>query len=168
MKIRRSGLNEGRKRTGKEMINEMALVERIDHFDATAEGFDEFELLADDQMVALTGEHGVFLLVEDNDNVAGRDTGFLIAFAREGDLLTVAHALIDVNFENRLRLDDLLCVARLAAIFRGDYFALAATLSASRLRLLDHTRRQLMNTHLHARPFARSALCHRAFFAAPT
>ena len=63
-------------------------------------------------------------------------TDRLICLAGEGDLVSVLHALVDVNLERLLLLDRLLSVALSALIVRGDLRPTAAACTALLLCLL--------------------------------
>lgn len=55
------------------------------------------DCLLHDNVVAAPLEHRVLALLEDEHNVSGFDTRLLVAFPAECDLLSIAHALVDVD-----------------------------------------------------------------------
>jgi hypothetical protein len=73
-------------------------------------------------------EKGVFLLIQDNDDVTGLEAGFLISLSSKGDLLSVLlHALVDLHLENLLLAIDLAAIDLFAAELGVDALALALT-----------------------------------------
>lgn len=84
-------------------------------------------------------EDGMLLLVQDDDDIAGLEFRLLIALAVKDDLLTVGHSLVDVYLEDLPVADDLFALALLASIGGVDALALAATVRADGLDLLDQT-----------------------------
>ncbi|KAG5460693.1 MAG: hypothetical protein BJ554DRAFT_7216 [Olpidium bornovanus] len=66
------------------------------------------------------------------------DTGHLVTFALEGDLLSISHALIDEDFQHLALRNYLASVALLALVTLIDRFPLSVALVARLLNLLQH------------------------------
>ena len=81
----------------------------------------------------------MLLLLKDDHHVAGDDSGCLVSFTVEGDLLAVLHALVNMDLEDLALALSLLSLALLAAILLLDDFSLAVALRAHSLHLLHHT-----------------------------
>lgn len=110
---------------------------RNDELEA-AKGIGEGHGVVDEEVLAVTGEDRVLLLLQDNDDVAGsRDAADLSALAGEGDLVASAHSLLDVDAEDVAGLNHLLPAARLALVLLRDAAA-AATALVARLGGLGH------------------------------
>ena len=117
------------------------------------------------QVIALSLEPRVGLLLDDKDDIAGDDVGPLVALAGKGDLLAVLHALVDRHVQHLALGDGLLAVALLAPVLFPDDLALAVAVWADGLEALDHGA-HLAHHRLHAGSAAAVALLHGAFLSA--
>lgn len=114
-----------------------------------------------DEIIVHALELGMFLLVEHDDDVAGNDTGLLIAFACacayangvavssyrsythpsdtiKNNFLPIDHALLHKHLQDLLLRRDLLAIAHLALVLFADGLAGATAIWAHLLDLLDH------------------------------
>ena len=87
---------------------------------------------------------------------------YLISLPSEGDLLSVLHALVDLNLQNFPLAIHLASVALFAPQLRVDPLALALALAAHGLDLLHHTGSQLLDANLHTGAAAGGAALYGA------
>ena len=115
----------------------------------TGQSLGKSEVLLVDKIVTLANElaRRIRLLLEDDDNVTGHDSGLLVGLAVEGDLLARPHTLIDVDLEVKLLGGDLLTPASLTLVLLGDGLTATHTLVTSGLHPLHHTGAQLTENH---------------------
>jgi hypothetical protein len=120
-------------------INEQSVVIQVlDRQLATTKRSEDIDRSLMEEIVALSAEAVVWLLVNLNDNIARCDAWRLIGFAVEGDCLTALHALVDVHLHNLLLANDFAAVARLALVLVVDDLARTRALVTGRLHLLNH------------------------------
>lgn len=81
-----------------------------------------------------------------------------ISLTREGDLLSILHALLDHHLKNLLLLRHLLTLAAWASILVADGLTSSLALIAGMLHLLNHSWPQLANLDLHTRTLTTRAL----------
>ena len=110
----------------------------------------------------------VWLLINDDDDVAGLGAWEFVRFAVEGVLISVGCAFVDVNFNDLLLLRDLLSIAGLALEGVIDNFTLAMAVVTWSLRLSVHAWSELLHLHDHTPSFALWALLNCAFLASLT
>lgn len=110
------------------------------------------------QIVPVAHEHGVLLLLENNDHVTGVQIGVLVALMLEGDLLAVLHAALNIHGDRVLLRHQLVAVAHVAGLIEG--LALAAALLAGLLDLLDEAGSKLNTLKNHAASLADRAGVH--------
>lgn len=130
----------------------------------TGESGQQVNLGLVEQVVILALESRVGLLLDLEDNVAGKDTGHLITFTAELDLVAIAHTLVDVDMQHLALHHGLLTVALLAAVLVADDLALTVTVRADSLEALDH-RTHLAHHRLHTATIAARAFLDRTLLA---
>ena len=145
---------------------DFTVVKMSDNFGETAKRLDKCQLHLHQQIISAALEHWVVLLVEDDNDITGRQARRLIALTIKCDLLSVIHALVDVNLKHFPLGNHLLARARLAAIFLLDCLAGAVAVAAVALNLLDHAWAKLTVLDLHALAAAFLACGHGAVLAA--
>mmetsp|Transcript_9186 Transcript_9186/g.17523 ORF Transcript_9186/g.17523 Transcript_9186/m.17523 type:complete len:276 (-) Transcript_9186:669-1496(-) len=101
----------------------------------TRQGLVQGNILGDQQVGPLTFEQLVFLLLNNKVNITRFHAWRFIRHSPEGNLLIVAHALFDIDFQN------------LAFRFGRGRRSLSVTNGAMTLHLRNHSRTQL--THFH-------------------
>ena len=99
---------------------------------------DEVDLCLVDEVVLPTGEAGVGLLLDLENDIASEDAGGLITLTTELNLGPAANTAVDVDVEDLAVDYCLLAETLLAAILVLDDLALAAAVRAYRLKALDH------------------------------
>lgn len=105
---------------------------------ATSQRLDELNLAAVQKVVLLTGEAGVRLLLNLEDDISGLDTRRLVTLATELNLGAAADTTVNVNVEDLAVDGGLLAVAALAAILVLDGLSLSVTVGTDSLESLDH------------------------------
>ncbi len=101
-----------------------------------------------EQIGTLAFENWMLLGVKDDDDVARREAGGLVALALECNPLLILHTLVNVDFENLALWQHLLAVASLASVLLLDLLACAIALGALALHLLHHARAELAKLNL--------------------
>lgn len=91
--------------TGQLVEHEGSLVERLQVSSETAERLRETDGHVDDEVVAAPRVDRMLQLVHHDDDVARLKADLLVAFAVEGDLVPVLHALLNVNLDGLFRFD---------------------------------------------------------------
>merc|ERR1719289_836881 len=133
-----------------------------------AQGLDEIQLHFNDEIPAVTRECRMGLLVQNDDDVARFQTGFLVTLAGERNFLSIPHSLVDMNLEDFSLVHDLPTAAVLTSVFGADGLSLSLTGGALALNLLHHTGAQLLNSDLHSGTAAVGTLLRRHAFLAAT
>lgn len=110
----------------------------LDENGTTGKGGNEIDLALVKEVVLLTGEAGVGLLLDDKHNIAGENTRRLVTLTAEFDLGTALNTTVDVDVEDLAIDDGLLAVALLAAILLLNHLAFAIAVRANSLEALDH------------------------------
>lgn len=105
---------------------------------ATGKGGNEIDLALVKEVVLLTGEAGVGLLLNNEDNIAGENARCLVTLTAELDLGTALNTTVDVHVEDLAIDDGLLAVALLAAILLLNHLAFTVAVGADSLEALDH------------------------------
>ena len=90
------------------------------------------------KVVVLALEPGVRLLLDFEDNITVYNTGDLVTFPAELNLVTVLDTLVDVDMKHLALHDGLLTVTLLAAVTLTDVLTLTVAVRANRLEALDH------------------------------
>lgn len=86
--------------TGLALDHHLPSVQMLDNPLEAAKGLVQAEGLGNEEVGTLPLEGVVLLLLDDEVDVTGLHVGLLIGHATEGDLLVVAHALVDVNLQD--------------------------------------------------------------------
>ncbi len=107
-----------------------------------AKGLVQAEGLGHEEVGTLPLEGVVLLLLHDEVDIAGFHVGLLVGHAAEGDLLVVAHPLVDVNLQD------------LALLLAAALVPLTGTGAAGTLELLDHAEGDLTELHDGTLPVA--------------
>lgn len=95
---------------------------------ATSQRSEKIDRLLENEVVALSLELVVLLLLNDNDDIARHGVGRLVGLASKSDRLTVLHALVHCYLQHFTLLDHLVAVAGLALVFGVDQLALTVTI----------------------------------------
>jgi len=148
--------------------DESSVVEGGDGPLEAAQGLDEIQLHFNDEIAAVTRECRMGLLVQNDDDVARFQTGFLVTLAGERNFLSILHSLVDMNLEDFSLVHDLPTAAVLTSVFGADGLSLSLTGGALALNLLHHTGAQLLNSDLHSGTAAVGTLLRRHAFLAAT
>jgi hypothetical protein len=114
-----------------------------------------------EEIIVLALEAGVGLLLNLENDIAGHDTGHLVTFAAELNLVAIAHTLVNVDVKHLALNDGLLAVALLAAVLVTDALSLSVTIRANGLEALDHGA-HLAHHGLHTATVAARALLDRS------
>jgi hypothetical protein len=152
---------------GQNVDAEPALVEVLDIDGATSESSDELDIALVKEVVFFSGETGVGLLLDLEDDVASLDARCLITVAAELDLGASANTTVDMNVEHLTVHNGLLSVALLAAILVLDDLTLAVAVGADGLESLDHGT-HLAHHCLHTLTVTSSTPAHSALLASVT
>lgn len=121
-----------------DLDNERSLVKMFDSELATSKSRQKVNLDFGNEIVFLSTESVVWLLLNDNNNVSGLSRRRLVGFATKNDGLTTLHTLVDVDLQHLLVRNDLLALAGCATILRVDVLASTRTVVTSSLDLLNH------------------------------
>lgn len=121
------------------------IVEMFDRELTAAECGEKIDLELREQVITLSAETLMRLLIDLNDHVSRARSRSLVTLTMESDRLAALHALVDMDLEHLLLAVDLLTVTRLTLVLVIDHLSCARTLVARALKLLDH------RTHLPER-----------------
>lgn len=124
--------------TGQDLNAEPPVVEVLNVDGSTSQSSDQLDLTLVEEVVFLTGEAGVGLLLNLENDVTGLDARGLVTLTTELNLGTAPNTAVDVNVENLAVDDCLLAVALLAAVLVLDGLTLAIAVGADGLEALDH------------------------------
>ena len=105
---------------------------------STSQSGEQVDLGLAEQVVALSLESRVRLLLEHNNDVSGDNTWSLVGFALELDLLARLHSFVDVDLENLSLRVGLLSVALLAPVLGVHHLSGSLALVTRLLDLLHH------------------------------
>lgn len=133
----------------------------------SSQGRDELNLRLIEQVVIASGESGVRLLFDLEDDITRNDTRGLITFAAELDLGTRFDTTIHMDVKNLAINNSLLAHALLAAVLILEYLSFSVAIRADGLESLDHGA-HLAHHRLHAVTVTACASPNRAFLAAAT
>mmetsp|Transcript_31585 Transcript_31585/g.72598 ORF Transcript_31585/g.72598 Transcript_31585/m.72598 type:complete len:291 (+) Transcript_31585:160-1032(+) len=141
----------------------LAIVQVVDNKNCAGQGLRQRDRLGHQEIVTLTLEHLVFLLLNHKDDVTRHQPGFLVCFASEINFLAVLHALLNVHLEDALLLGHLVAPASLATVLVLNDTSFAFAVGAASLHLLHHPWCNLTDNNLHTAPLAPLAGCRSAF-----
>jgi hypothetical protein len=133
----------------------------------TSQSGDQVDLSMVQEIIVPTGEAGMGLLLDLEDNIASKDTRGLVTLAAELNLGAALDATIDMDVKDLAIDNGLLAEALLAAILVLNNLTLAIAVRADCLEALDH-RTHLTHHGLHAMAVAARAFPNSAFLAAAT
>jgi hypothetical protein len=105
---------------------------------SSSQSSQKIDLSLANQIISIPLESGVLLLFDDKNDITGLDTGSLITLAREFDLVTTLHTLVDVNLQDLSLLHRLLSVTVLALVFGVNDLSGSFTITTRLLNLLNH------------------------------
>lgn len=134
---------------------------------STTQCCQEVDFLLEEQIVLLSLEPLMRLLLNNNNNISRGDTRRLVALSTEVDRLSTAHTFIDMHLEHLLLRHNFLAITRLALVFMIDNLARPRTFITRLLQLLDH-RTHLAQRDLDSASTASPTLPHGAFLATLT
>lgn len=117
----------------------------------------QIDLSLVEEVVVLTLEAGVGLLLDLEHHVTGHDTRRLVTLAAELNLVAIAHTLVDVDVEHLALNDSLLGVTLFAAVLVADSLSLTVAVRADGLEALNHGT-HLAHHSLHTATVAARAL----------
>ncbi|KXS96702.1 hypothetical protein AC578_9443 [Pseudocercospora eumusae] len=121
-----------------DLTSQPALVEMLDVDGTTGECCEKVNLSVVEQVVALSLETWVWLLLDLELNVARLYTRHLVTLAPEVDFGAALHTTVDVHVQNLAFDDSLLAVALLALVLLSDGLTLTIAVRADGLESLDH------------------------------
>ncbi|KAH3663342.1 hypothetical protein OGAPHI_005332 [Ogataea philodendri] len=127
-------------------------------FSASKSG-EKIDLGVIEQVLALSSEQWMFLLVNHENNVTRNDVWLLVTFSRENDSLTSLHSWIDVNLQDLSLVNDLLTLTGLTSVLWRDDVSFSVTNLTSGLESLDH-RTHLSGDELHSHTVTGRTLLH--------
>lgn len=152
----------------RENINgEPPVVEVLDVDGTTGKGSDELDVANIEQVVFPTGEAGVRLLLNLENDIASLDTRRLVTLTSELDLGAASNTLVDVDVEDLAVDGSLLSVALFASVLLLDDLTLSVAVGADSLESLDH-RTHLAHHGLHAVTITARAALDSALLATKT
>lgn len=152
----------------RENVNgEPPVVEVLDVDSTTSKGGDELNVANIEQVVFPTGEAGVRLLLNLENDIASLDTRCLVTFTSELDLGAASNTLVDVDVEDLAVDGCLLSVALFASVLLLDDLTLSVAVGADSLESLDH-RTHLAHHGLHAVAITARAALDSALLATKT
>jgi hypothetical protein len=146
---------------GQDFDGQPALVKVLDINSAASECSEEVDLGVVVEVVALTLEARVRLLLNLELHITRLDAGHLVTLSSEIDLGTGLHTLVDVDVEHLALDDGLLAGALLALVLLADLLALTVAVRADGLESLDHGT-HLAHHGLHTLALAALASLHSA------
>lgn len=161
------GRTGGNSLAGEDFNGEPSLIEVLDVDGATSQGGDQLNLGVVEEVVLPTGEPGVWLLLNLEDDITGDYAWCLVSLAAELNLGAALNTTVDMDVEDLAIHDGLLARAPLAAILVLEDFALAIAIGANGLETLDHGS-HLAHHGLDALAVAATTLLDRALLAATT
>ena len=95
-----------------------------------------------------------------DDNIAWLNAWVLIGLSVENVLFAIGGALVDLDLDDLLFLDDLLAVACLTLVFLTDYLTLTLAVIAGARALRVHAGPQLLHHCAHTLALAGAAVLH--------
>lgn len=134
--------------TGLVLYSDLAAIKVSQHEIDASKSLEKRDLLFNQKISSAALESIVGLLLDLNDDITGLDIREFISLAMEDVFLTVGSALIDLDLEYLLILDDFLAIAFLALVFLVDDLTLTVAVIAWASTLRVHARSQ----HLHDSP----------------
>lgn len=105
---------------------------------ASTESGKQVDLDLRNEVVLVSLEPLVRLLLDHDNHVPRRNTRRLIALSRELNRLPSLHALVDMHLQHLLLRNDLARITSLALVFMVDDLSRTRAFVARRLELLDH------------------------------
>jgi hypothetical protein len=105
---------------------------------STTKGGKKVDFGLAEQVVTLSLETGVRLLLENNDDISSDNTRALVRFSLELDLLTRLHSFVDVNLQDLSLRVGLFAVTLLAPVLGVHHFSSTLALVTRLLDLLHH------------------------------
>jgi hypothetical protein len=149
--------------------DKIALIECLDDLLEAAERLNQLQVHDHSQIGAISKlKHRMLFHVQDNDDVAWLQIGFLIALAVEDYPLPILHALLNVHLEDLPITNRLLSIAGFAAVFCINYLTLSLARAADLFVFLHEARHDLLNLNLNALALASAASLDSALFPAAT
>lgn len=152
----------------RENINgEPPVVEVLDVDGTTSKGSDELDVANIEQVVFPTGEAGVRLLLNLENDIASLNTRRLVTLTSELNLGAASNTLVNVDVEDLAVDSRLLSVALFASVLLLDDLTLSVAVRAYSLESLDH-RTHLAHHGLHAVAITARAALDSALLATKT